>query len=219
MNQRLVRFDVRLHKDAYVSEFWGEEHRSQFLLRPEIEWPLSVDPLAWPSVFYSKIFRDATNLSYGDIEVDPETDDGRYWLGLDEMKAYYEARRKTGTSGVYVAIHLFSEQSLAGDVILYKAAGGIQCGLMLDNTDPSECPYGSELLGYDAADASGISGLANCSYTPDEKRRLGPIWASRLNFFGLLNTLDDAIEFRKLCDTRVPEHSPFWIYGISRLPT
>jgi hypothetical protein len=33
----------------------------------------------------------------------------------------------------------------------------------------------------------------------------------------LLKTLEDAVEFREVCDRRVPEHSPFWIFGVSRL--
>lgn len=219
MNQRLVRFDVRLSKDAYVGAFWDEKHRSEFLLRPELEWPLSVDPLVWPSVFYSQIVRDATKLPYGDIEVDPQVDHGMYWLNLEAMRTHYEANRQARTSGVFVAIELFSERSLAEDIIPYEEAGGIQCALVLGRANPDECPAGSELLGYDLADGSWISGLNNCGYTSDEKRKLGHVWASRLNSFGLLKTLDDAVEFRKVCDIRVPEHSPFWIYGISRLPT
>jgi len=217
VNQRLTHFDVRLNKDAYVHRHWDKEHRDRFLLTPEIEWPLSIDPLVWPSVFFSEIFREATELPYGDIEVDPRTDDGKYWLSLEQMKAHYEAHRQVGTSGVFVAIHLFSEQPLVEDMIPYVQPGGIQCALALGRTNPRECPPGSEFLGYDVADASWISGLANCGYTPDEKQQLGRIWASRLNSFGLLKSLDDATEFRQLCDARVPEHSPFWIYGISRL--
>jgi hypothetical protein len=30
--------------------------------------------------------------------------------------------------------------------------------------------------------------------------------------------LEGAIEFRELSDKRAPEHAPFWVYGISRLP-
>jgi len=158
MNQRLVRFDVRLDKEAYVSAFWDEDHRGRYLLRPEIEWPLSVDPLVWPSVFFSKIFRGATNLPYGDysdIEVDPETDDGKYWLNLEQMRAHYEVHRETRTGGIFVAIHLFSERPLSEDIIPYQEPGGIQCGLVLGRTNPDGCPAGSDFSDMTSPTARG----------------------------------------------------------------
>jgi hypothetical protein len=42
MNKKLINFDVRLNKKDYVSSFWNKEHRKRFLLRPEVEWPLSI---------------------------------------------------------------------------------------------------------------------------------------------------------------------------------
>jgi len=218
MNQRLIQFDVRLHKADYLDAYWDNKQRDSFLLRPDIEWPLSVDSLVWPSVFFSRIFADVAELQRGSIEVAPETDDGKYWLNLEQMKSHYEAHKKSGGRGVGVGIHVFSENSLTGDVIPYTIKPGIACAMILGNTVPSECPADSELLGYDVADASRISGLSNCGYTPDELEQLRPLWVPRINGFGLLTTLQDAVEFRELCDTRVPEHSPFWVYDIWRLP-
>ena len=214
MNQRLIQFDVRLRADDYVSSFWDQKDRNIYLLRPQTEWPLSVDPLIWPSVFYSEIFREATNLPYGSIEVDPSTDDGQYWLNLDHMKAHYETHKRPENQGVFVAIHLFSEKALDSNFISYSSGN---CALVLGETNPSECPSGCEFLGYDVADASRISGLANCSYTDLERRQLEQVWSSRLNSYGLLKTLEDAVEFRQVCDKRVAEHAPFWIFGISKL--
>jgi hypothetical protein len=173
-----MHFDVRVHKDDYVGTFWDEEHRSRFLLQPEIEWPLSIDPSVWPSVFFSKIFRNATKLPYGNIEVDPATDDGKYWLNLEEMRAYYDTHKRPGPHGIFVAIHLFSERSLAEDMVPYLLPGGIQAGLTLDHTVPTESPTGSKLLGYDVADASWISGLTNCGYAANEKPQLSRVWQS-----------------------------------------
>ncbi len=74
---------------------------------------------------------------------------------------------------------------------------------------PARPPEGSTLLGYDVADAGWISGLANCEYTKEEIKDLGPVWADRLNPFGLSTALEDAVAFRKLADRQVPEHLPF----------
>jgi hypothetical protein len=216
LNQRLIRFDIRLPKSNYVNDRWKKEDRNRFLLRSDVEWPLSSDPLVWPSIFFSKIFRDSTGFPYGNIEVDPVIDGGNYWLSLDQMGAHYKAHRSPYANGVFIAIHLFSENPLTSNFIAYSR-DGIQFGLELGDATPSDCPSNSEFLGYDVGDASWISGLSNCEYTATERKRLEPIWRHRLNSFGLLSTLDDAAEFRKLSDDRVSEHAPFWIYGISKL--
>ena len=217
MNQRLVRFDVRLEKGEYVDEFWDREHRNRFLLTPDVDWPLSVDPLVWPSVFYSEVFRQATQLRYASIEVPPTMDEGQYWLNLEHMRNYYETHKKPGDRGILVGIELFSEDSLAEEAVPYETRAGIQCALPLGQTVPAQRPSASELLGYDVADDSWISGLANCEYFPEERDRLHRLWASRLNEFGLLARLEDAVQFRQVSDARVPEHAPFWIYGIWRM--
>ena len=53
MNRWLIRFDVRAAKQQYLDSRWDRDARKQFLLLPDIEWPLSVDSMVWPSVFYS----------------------------------------------------------------------------------------------------------------------------------------------------------------------
>lgn len=79
-------------------------------------------------------------------------------------------------------------------------------------------PASLEFLGFDVADFSGISALSNCEYRRAEKERLIPIWIPRMNGHGLLTSFEHATEFRQLSDSRIPEHSPFWVYGLSRLP-
>jgi hypothetical protein len=118
---------------------------------------------------------------------------------------------------VFVAIELLSERTAEEPYIPYELPGGIQCGIWLDPTVPDRIPEGSTLLGYDVADAGRISGLSNCGYTEGEVRAMGPVWADRLNSFGLLSTLEDAVAFRQQCDQRVPEHAPFWVYALWRL--
>ena len=216
MHQKLMRFDVRLPKEDYASEFWNREHRNRFLLAPEIDWPLSVDPLVWPSIFFSKIFKEATKLPYGNVEVDPSMDGGKYWLNLEEMKRHYDANKLPNSKGIFVCIHLFSEAPLTGFSVPYLQ-NGIQCGLELHDTFPHDAPAGTVLLGYDIADASWISGLNNCGYTLEDKKQLSSRWLPRLNSYGLLKELDDAIEFREVCNLRIPDHTSFWVFGVSQL--
>jgi hypothetical protein len=85
-------------------------------------------------------------------------------------------------------------------------------------TEPRSVPDGSICLGFDVADSGFWSGLSNCGYSEVERAELRPKWQGRINDFGLLKSEQDALEFRDLSDARVPEHAPFWVYKLSRLP-
>jgi hypothetical protein len=74
-----------------------------------------------------------------------------------------------------------------------------------------------DFLGYDIADASLTSGLSNTAYTEEERARLAPVWAPRLNRFHLFDEAEHALEFKAVSDARVPEHAPFFVYGIYRI--
>ena len=216
MNRWLLNFDVRVSKEQYVAMDWPKELRVEFLLRPEIIWTLSVDKRVWPSVFWHTTHREPLLSKYPTIDVNPHVD-GYDWLNLDRMRAHYDAHRALAPGGVFVGIELLSEQAAEGEM-LYESPVGIQCGITLDPTVPACPPAGSTLLGYDVADPGRTSGLTNCGYTEEEHRTLAPVWGPRLNSFGLFSSLDDAAAFRQICNDRVPEHAPFWVYALWRLP-
>ena len=203
-------------KEQYVGERWDKDSRAEHLLRPDVEWPLSVDRWVWPSVFFSKTFKDHRD-SYSTIAVDRELE-GTSWLDLERMRTHYDAHRALAPGGVFVGIELLSEKTADGPTILYKEPGGIQYGIWLDPTVPDRVPNGSNLLGYDVATAGWASGLADIPYTEEEMRVLRPIWVPRVNSVGLLSTLEDAVAFREFSDQRVSGEAPFWIYGLWRLP-
>ena len=75
----------------------------------------------------------------------------------------------------------------------------------------------TERLGYDVADEVMTSGLSNCGYSNKEREVVRPRWASRLNRFHLFDDDDAALQFKVLSDARVPEHAPFFVFGIYRL--
>jgi len=73
-------------------------------------------------------------------------------------------------------------------------------------------------LGFDVADGSLCSGLSNCGYQVEEIDELRQRWAPSLNDRHLFDEPDAAFEFRALCDARIPEHAPFFVYGLYFLP-
>jgi hypothetical protein len=73
------------------------------------------------------------------------------------------------------------------------------------------------LLGYDVADGSLLSGLSNCGYTPEEREHLQQRFAQHMNRFHLFDDLDQALAFKDETNKRVPEHAPFFVYGLYRI--
>lgn len=134
------------------------------------------------------------------------------------MRTCYEAHRTLAPDGAFIAIELLSEREAKAQVLPYVLPGGVEAAVCLEPTHPERLLEGSTLLGYDVADAHRISGLANSEYTEEEILALAPLWTPRLNSFGLLDTVDDAVVFRGVCDGRLPGQVPFWIYALWRLP-
>ncbi len=75
-------------------------------------------------------------------------------------------------------------------------------------------PGGRELLGFDVGDGGLLSGLSNCGYQAEERAALRLRWAPQLNEHHLFEETAPAFEFRALADERVPEHAPFFVYGL-----
>ena len=73
------------------------------------------------------------------------------------------------------------------------------------------------LLGYDVADWYLLGGLTNCGYKPAEAASLAPVWAPLLNKWHLFDNPEDATAFAAVTEERVPEHAPFFAYGIYQL--
>ena len=74
-----------------------------------------------------------------------------------------------------------------------------------------------DLLGYDVADWHLLGGLTNCGYTPEEAASLAPVWAPLLNEWHLFDNPEDATAYAAVTAKRVPEHAPFFGYGIYQL--
>ena len=194
VSSRLLGYDARLRPDTYVRTCWDQTRRTNFLLAEDVQWPLSVDPLVWPSVFQSK-----EGPWHAKLHV---------WLDLGRMREQLRGHPASG-GAVEIAMEILVPSGLMPD----------QFGSdVLDSTpSPEEIPSGSSFLGYDIADAGYISGLSNCGYAAEEKNRLQGGWPRRLNQYGLFMAVDDAFAFRELTDGRVPEHAPFWVFRLTAL--
>jgi hypothetical protein len=126
----------------------------------------------------------------------PPAPDGQWlWPDLDSLLAAAPAVDDASAVAVLVT-------SVVDDGQAEASAGGA----------PNAEQY--DLLGYDVADYDLLGGLANCGYTPEEAAALAPVWAPLLNQWHLFSNRADAGAFAAVTDRRVPEHAPFYAYGI-----
>jgi hypothetical protein len=150
--QRLTRRE-RGHRLGIVSDLLTSRDH---LRRQDIQWPLSVDPLVRPSVFFSGIFK-RPELGYRGRSGDRR---GEYWLRFDAMRTHYDSHRALAPGVSSSESCCRRKRTTAGGCHVLSPMA-IQAAVWLEQTVPDRPPDGSTLLGYDLADASLISGLSN----------------------------------------------------------
>jgi hypothetical protein len=210
IEDRLLGFDVReLWMDP--AELWDEERRERFLLRPGASRPLSTDALVWPSAFdtgqgigLTEPERQRLGLAGIPTPIWIGPNPG-LWEDLDAMQRHFLQHRAATRSHATIAVSWFSD---AG----FEDAGEV--GPYLEPVVPPERDPAWSLLGYDVADGSFVSALSNCGYSPEQVSYLRRRWGELLNASHLFADPEPAFRFRDLSNSRVPEHAPFFVYGL-----
>jgi hypothetical protein len=206
----LIGFDARLHRNLYEAE-WPNERRRDYLIDPTVEWPLSVDPDVWPSIFddpaASTLRRDPLHA----ILLQPDLGDLRQrHIGLwTRASALRDAIAAAGAAErtVCVAIEVLLENGLERDPDWDIRLGGeTPC-------EPSRVDWAR--LGFDVADIDYTSGLSNCGWLAEDEQSWKERWLPFMNEHGLLADLGAATDLRAAMDDRAPEHAPFFVYRIA----
>lgn len=149
-------------------------------------------------------------------------------IGSHEDPQWTSARRQQ------YLLRLDCARPLSADTLVWEAAPqGPGCWriaiTVIDNPESSEqhpswdFPLSwpepeprTEFLGYDVGDAGLLSGLMNCGYD-EEAAELRERFARHLNHHHLFYDRERALHFARLTNERVPEHAPFFVYGLYRL--
>lgn len=184
---RLYGFDARTPLAA-IDPAWTPERRSQYLLRPTIARPLSVDRRVWPPVLPERV-------------TDGFAPD--YWASAEALLLACAQRGLAREAFTLVALEVLGERDEASALVLACTPSTI---------DPT-----ARALGWDVADNGLTSGLSNCGYRDDEVEGLRRRFAASLADNGLFTELAAAEAFRALADARVPEHAPFLVHRLYAL--
>jgi hypothetical protein len=210
LQEKVLGFDFR---EVWRSsdDLWPLKRREIFLLNLDAAKPLSVDSTVWPSVFdigqgIGLPQAERQRLGMAGLEL-PQWigPNAGLWENLDDMRRYLADRWQDPRPHSSIAITWLSDQE-------FSDAG--QAGPYLEPTSPAGINPDWLFLGFDVADGSLVSGLSNCGYLPDEVARLRSEWWPHVNENHLFRNAATAFKFRELADARVPEHAPFFVYGL-----
>lgn len=192
MRQTVLGFDAR-QKWKDCSSEWAHRRRSLYLMDPNVSQICSVDNVSWPEV----------------LDEFPE------WVGpvhglWDDTERLKEHLEKKGLKEFHrIAVTLVTENMEEKDLSMVLSSWGGLEEIVL--------PADREFMGFDIADSTLVSGLTNCGYTPEEAKLNRDRYSSDLNSFHLFDTLNQASSYCFECNERVPEHAPFYVYGIYKI--
>jgi hypothetical protein len=184
-HERLLGFDAR--SLVVEQQAWPPERRSTYLLRPSVDQPLSTDPLVWPRILGESEGGLSTTI------VEPDLTSFQQRLGRIDHRA-----RPYAVIAVSILPVPLDPDSLRA----------------LPPPEPSTIDGAWSRLGYDVSDEALLSGLSNCAYGDGEIGALRAQWGPHLNDHHLFRDAARALEFRTITDERVPEHAPFFAYGL-----
>ena len=211
----LLGFDAR---EMWLSgrDAWDEERKQLFLLRLDVEKPLSIDRAVWASVFDKY---PAQRPAYIGIWEEGWEELRRLEECLDKHKTLlgrfyivaFTVMKTVCTSDELAALAEYLKFLKAGDPCGAARMSGRETGM----ADPSIVDPQWSSLGYDVADLGLTSALTNMGRLPDEDvDSLRAQWGAQLNSFHLFNHCSQANEFKNYSSRRVPEHAPFFVYGL-----
>ena len=210
IEESLLGFDARelwLNPD----DLWDAARREAFLLSVGVAKPLSTDSMVWPSVFdtgqgLGLPESERTRLCLAGLPSPRWIGaNAGLWESLGDMRRHLAERWTDSRPHAVIAVSWLSDDGFA-------SAGRV--GPHREPTAPAAREAHWRLLGLDIADGSLLSGLSNCGYSQLEVEELRRRWEPHLNRRHLFADPARAFEFRDLANTRVPEHAPFFVYGL-----
>jgi hypothetical protein len=211
-NSDLVGFDIRWARSKPLLDLWPDQRREQFLLRPDVLIPLSVDRGAWPSRFKLEAGADPFAGQSGDvIRIEPGLTGPHFqlfdlWDSLSRMLGQY---RPIDPADCGIGVGLLRPEH-------YPEGAGFDAGewwRAIHGTpiNPPQPEPAWTVLGYDVANSGFNSAVSNCGMLDEERPALRAAWGPRINPFGVFGTVEDAVAFCTDANQRLADNGPFYV--------
>lgn len=200
-SERLIGFDIRVIGKP-VHSLWASEDRKKFLLRSDVSFPYSCDINAWPSVF---------DILDGLERPTAFAANAMFWDTFQNMQDFVGDRIPKAIGYETIAVTYcgdLSEEEMKEHYVY-----------LLDPFPNDSTEQKWQFVGFDVADngfESAVAGMGHVDLIDDSpafrKDRLE--YGKHLNKYHLFDLLNKAISFCDFENKRVPEHSPFFPFGI-----
>lgn len=221
-DERLVGFDAREWWRDFRAA-WSQERRGWFLLRADVDKPLSTDTSVWPSIF------DLADSRVGYLPAEPPAllapparpgPVQQMWAELDALRDHLRAAGETRVPPHrLVGVALVASASPKPDLETWtRPLPDHPARLVEEAVAPSTPRSGWSSLGFDVSDAWLLSGLSNCGYSASELAGLRGEFGPHLNRHHLFDEAGPAARFARLRSGQVTEHAPFFVYRIWSIP-
>ncbi|MBL1274754.1 MAG: hypothetical protein COB30_001575 [Ectothiorhodospiraceae bacterium] len=215
-----VQIEVLNHKPSSevsteYSHRWSEDRKQHFLFRLDVETPISVDRNVTEII--DEPHYDANSIGYtGPLSP--------YWESLDALRLFIKSSKLNANAYFLLSITLNNalltdtELSFWNALLDNKSQALQKTELFEGLATPNRLDENWEFIGYDVADTGFTSALSNMGFSDGENpSELRTEWSDALNRHHLFDHSDAALRFKAFSDQRVPEHAPFFVFGLWRV--
>ncbi|MCH8029416.1 MAG: hypothetical protein IH874_05750 [Candidatus Dadabacteria bacterium] len=220
-NELIVGFDAR-EMWSEIGDSWDDLRKNDYLYLLDVERVFSTDNMIWNPA-YVDLYR-ITKSHVLNFYTSPYG----YWENLAKLEEFLEQYRSELKSKKYniVLFTMIASACSLKDLRRWDA-DDMKLNSKDDELRKKSIEWARErgvkiswddswnLLGYDVANHAGsISGLSNTGFNTEDRETLREKWGPHLNEHHLFDDVSRAVEFKEFIDEEVPEHAPFYIYGI-----
>jgi hypothetical protein len=231
MRKVLLGFDL-LATTALATWVSPAVNREQYFLRPDVDWPISVDRVTCPSIFqpeYRSRHEAGTVLTRFPISgslsterqklralthlpVDwsqSELNDLGLWPDFSLMQAWIKKNRTIrDLVRLGVTIQVYVEVSKENPWQELSESGRAKAGKSIPR---------SQGLGFDVADRHQNSFLSGYQHPTEELSQARIGWGDNVNKWGLLNELQRAVSYKDFANEKMSDQAPFYVYEVSEV--
>jgi len=154
----VLGFDLRVPLNESTGCRWSESRRARFLIRPEVQIPVSVDRAVWPAAVESPRDENPLNL----------------WNSISGM--LNSVPEGAGSTEAPVPIQIGALVDERSSQYWHPIFDGY-----LRRGEDRDVRFVTEELGYDVADQYLLSGISNCMLSTEELTNIRKKWAERIN--------------------------------------